>query len=431
VRDYSTSPNLFEIIGPDNTYKVFCAGPQEKESWMNDLLEHIYGGLDSKSDENNRIGEFAYLDGGNYKGSFFNGMRGGIGEYVFYTQKYEGEWKDNLKHGVGTMYYVDGSSYKGDWSYDRQDGKGVLQDDLGNTYEGEWKSGKKQGKGKVIYQNGDYYEGIWENDAMNGMGVLVLKNGIKYKGQFQDNKFHGDGKLKSLGKIYKGTFENGQRHGKGILTYNDGRVYDGDWQKDKRHGQGRYDCSKMDGTVYIGAWAEGKKGPGKMIYADGSYYEGHWKDNKRHGRGIFIYKTGIYAEYTGLWHYNKQHGEGSLRWVNGKRFEGSFNTGKPSGYGVLTFANGVSISCKWDRGRPTEGKCTITLLDNSKGEERKSILKSFLLSNTKNNVIEGDINNLTINLGNGPYNSPKLFPLAPTIPQFDYPQHPAAREYPY
>ena len=38
--------------------------------------------------------------------------------------KYEGDWKDGMRHGKGTFYYTNGDKYVGDWKDDVQDGKG-------------------------------------------------------------------------------------------------------------------------------------------------------------------------------------------------------------------------------------------------------------------------------------------------------------------
>ena len=54
--------------------------------------------------------------------------------------KYEGEIKNGIAHGLGTLTWTDG-----------------------NKYEGEFKEGKKHGHGKYTYSNGDKYEGEYEN----------------------------------------------------------------------------------------------------------------------------------------------------------------------------------------------------------------------------------------------------------------------------
>lgn len=40
----------------------------------------------------------------------------------------------------------------------------------GSVYEGEWKNNKKHGKGKETYPEGSVYEGYFENGYKNGPG---------------------------------------------------------------------------------------------------------------------------------------------------------------------------------------------------------------------------------------------------------------------
>jgi len=41
-------------------------------------------------------------------------------------RSYTGEWKNDVKHGTGTMRYPDGSEYVGDFRDDRRHGQGVF-----------------------------------------------------------------------------------------------------------------------------------------------------------------------------------------------------------------------------------------------------------------------------------------------------------------
>lgn len=56
-------------------------------------------------------------------------------------KKYIGEYKDDLKHGIGKMEYPDGK-----------------------IYEGEWEAGKRHGKGKLTLPTGESRIGIWKDD---------------------------------------------------------------------------------------------------------------------------------------------------------------------------------------------------------------------------------------------------------------------------
>ena len=59
--------------------------------------------------------------------------------------EYEGEFKDDKKHGKGIFTFLDGQKYVG-----------------------EFKDDKKHGKGVLIFPNGDKYSGEWKNDEFIG-----------------------------------------------------------------------------------------------------------------------------------------------------------------------------------------------------------------------------------------------------------------------
>lgn len=39
--------------------------------------------------------------------------------------EHEGEWKDGLRDGKGTMQYPNGDKYEGDWKENKRDGQGI------------------------------------------------------------------------------------------------------------------------------------------------------------------------------------------------------------------------------------------------------------------------------------------------------------------
>ena len=88
--------------------------------------------------------------------------------------RYEGEWKNNLLHGIGIESWADGSHYEGQY-----------RDDL------------KHGKGKISWADGFRYEGKWKNDHPHGLGIKTLPDGKIFEGKFKNGKAHGYGYLKS------------------------------------------------------------------------------------------------------------------------------------------------------------------------------------------------------------------------------------------
>ena len=49
--------------------------------------------------------------------------------------KYEGDWKDGMRHGKGTSTILTATSNVGDWKDDVQDGKGIYYFQNGERYE--------------------------------------------------------------------------------------------------------------------------------------------------------------------------------------------------------------------------------------------------------------------------------------------------------
>lgn len=61
--------------------------------------------------------------------------------------RYEGEWKNDKRHGRGTYRYTNGDVYIGEWSADMRHGKGeyhYVDEDM--VYTGMWRHGRRSGK---------------------------------------------------------------------------------------------------------------------------------------------------------------------------------------------------------------------------------------------------------------------------------------------
>ena len=210
---------------------------------------------------------------------------------------YQGDWKDNKKHGKGKFISNNGTKtlvYEGEWEHGNIHGKGKMKYHNNSVYEGEWKHGKIHGKGKYTYADGDVYEGDFVEGKMHGKGIYKWDNGNVYEGDYVEDKRHGKGTYTfANGNVYEGDFVKGKRHGKGTHTFADGGVYEGDFQDNVYHGKGKYNLP------------------------NGDVYEGDFKNDKFNGKGIFKHK-----------HLNSVH-------------EGEFKDGLATGIGKYTDANGV------------------------------------------------------------------------------------------
>ena len=144
-----------------------------------------------------------------YTGDYVEGIRTGSGTYLYFTtaDRYDGMWRQNIKHGLGKMVYNKKGEYQGYWENGRRHGEGVFIYPNGDVYSGWWRFGEKDGtanytsastgmtlfgtwkngkltEGKWTYPNGIFYDGKFQNNAPLGDGTWNFKNGNKVKGVF-------------------------------------------------------------------------------------------------------------------------------------------------------------------------------------------------------------------------------------------------------
>ena len=62
-------------------------------------------------------------------------------------------------------------------------GQGIFTFVYGDIYEGEWKENEKHGHGRITYANGSAYEGEWKNDKKHGYGKTIEE------GYWKDGEF--------------------------------------------------------------------------------------------------------------------------------------------------------------------------------------------------------------------------------------------------
>ena len=125
--------------------------------------------------------------------------------------KYEGDYKDNKKHGFGSYFYANGEKYEGEWFDDLKNGLGKMYFINGDVYRGTFLNDKKHGFGNYIcgdeklrklilalnisvnsgsesnLDGAQSYSGDWENDTRTGYGQLWMLNGNRYKNDLSKN----------------------------------------------------------------------------------------------------------------------------------------------------------------------------------------------------------------------------------------------------
>ena len=84
-----------------------------------------------------------FIEIGIYKGHFLNGNLEGLGRFDFQNGSiYEGDWRENKRHGKGRLIEADGRTlYNGQWDNDTKHGFGTFIQKGACIIEGQWKRG--------------------------------------------------------------------------------------------------------------------------------------------------------------------------------------------------------------------------------------------------------------------------------------------------
>jgi len=288
-------------------------------------------------------------------------LGGGVFRIIQYPNgdKYQGEWKDDMKDGYGMFTYINGNKYKGKWKDDMKDGYGIFIYAAGDKYKGRFKNDMANGRGIITYANGNIYEGEFKDDIFHGYGTFINATGCKYKGNFKNNMMDGDGTLIFAdGGKYKGNFKNDMMDGDGIFTDINGDVYKGEWKDDMRDGNGI--STYANGDKYEGEFKNNIfHGVGTLIFADGTKYKGNFKDDMFHGDGTLIFADG--TTYKGKWKDDMKDGDGIFTYATGCKYEGIFKDNMCHGYGTFIYPDGRTYTGLWEY-----DKAVITITEPEK-----------------------------------------------------------------
>lgn len=172
---------------------------------------------------------------------------------------YDGETRDDLFHGEGTLTWPDGRSYEGAFREGRLHGHGKLVDRRGCVQEGQFVDGVLHGQGQftcdeatwqgrfeqgelvegsVSYTEGGSYQGEFRDLAPHGQGLWVTEAGQHYEGRFENGELVEGRYRDEEGYQYEGQFRYFSFHGQGTLTRPDGVVIRGEFENGYAHGNG-------------------------------------------------------------------------------------------------------------------------------------------------------------------------------------------------
>jgi hypothetical protein len=151
--------------------------------------------------------------------------------------------------GVSKVKLFDGRIYDGEFTYTKINGNidstSIKMNGLGKIfengvllYEGDVKNNLITGKGSIYYRTGQVQTtGEYKNGKLNGYGKYFNSEGrLVYEGQFVENEFSGHGKFygNEAGALeYEGEFLSGLFSGKGKYYKNGALLFEGEFENGK------------------------------------------------------------------------------------------------------------------------------------------------------------------------------------------------------
>ncbi|MFZ4099569.1 MAG: hypothetical protein ACOYKZ_04495 [Chlamydiia bacterium] len=188
---------------------------------------------------------------------------------------YQGEFREGLRHGVGTLYEHGQPTYQGEFCHDLPEGRGAWTYPLGDphkrtTYRGHFHNGIPEGPGELRYSNGSTFSGVFVGGAPDGPGVLQTKDGTRISGHFKGSSIEGsEGEIRTPTTIYKGMIVKNKPSGFGHLKHlTEKWSYSGTFENGKMHGRGHFISQtglKSEAFHDHGVFLEDPPGPGCIV----------------------------------------------------------------------------------------------------------------------------------------------------------------------
>ncbi len=132
-----------------------------------------------------RVDTLEYDNGGVYHGECVGNVRQGKGTYTQNGVSITGIWTDNHLNGDGVMVFQ-GFKYEGEFKNSLRHGLGKEIHNDGTVYEGEFSSGKRHGKMKIYLTNGATVECVFADGVGVGDGVMTMTDGERVDVHFKD-----------------------------------------------------------------------------------------------------------------------------------------------------------------------------------------------------------------------------------------------------
>ena len=176
----------------------------------------------------------------------------------------------------------------------------------GAAYDGETRDDLFHGEGTLTWPDGRYYEGAFRKGRLHGHGKLVDRRGCVQEGQFVDGVLHGQGQFTCDEATWQGRFEQGELV-EGSVSYTEGGSYQGEFRDLAPHGQGLWVTEA--GQHYEGRFENGELVEGRYRDEEGYQYEGQFRYFSFHGQGTLTRPDGVVIR--GEFENGYAHGNGT------------------------------------------------------------------------------------------------------------------------
>ena len=140
------------------------------------------------------IGTLQYESGNTYIGQWNQDIKEGDGEMRWITTNecYIGSWYRNYPHGYGTHIWRGSLDVQSTTSIDKSSKKRSRPNttahwQMDNRYEGDFVQGLRHGIGTFYYSDGGKYVGQWWEGRKHGEGMFIFADGVVYDGAFNND----------------------------------------------------------------------------------------------------------------------------------------------------------------------------------------------------------------------------------------------------
>ncbi|CAE7919205.1 Rsph1 [Symbiodinium sp. KB8] len=170
-----------------------------------------------------------------FTGSFNdNKDKHGQGVYTWSTEPGSNPWgpeaEEEGEEGAAAWPAERIVRYEGDYTEGKREGVGKISLPNGDKYHGQWRADKFHGEGTYFYANGDIYSGMWAEGKKSGEGAFVFaKDRSQLVGQWEDNAITAGQWLWKDGTSWHGSFKNNKPIGRGVFYFPNGNQQTGSY----------------------------------------------------------------------------------------------------------------------------------------------------------------------------------------------------------